>query len=156
MGNHFIQYISIVFYWKSRNPIAFAFWLFFTSFHKSHLIYCVSNYLYTEFVLANITKPIHKQNPEFETLLCQLWIFFEKLWITIKLLWKRRKVWELILWYLVHCTVLRLESLGTIHLRRRQIFTIFDPSPPTIGILAKWLWRGFLILMYCDLWTIGT
>ena len=22
---------------------------------------------------------------------------------------------------------------GTIHLRRRQIFTIFDPSPPTVG-----------------------
>ena len=45
---------------------------------------------------------------------------------------------------------------GTIHLRRRQIFTIFDPYPPTIGIPAKCLWRGFLILMYCDLWTIGT
>ena len=27
---------------------------------------------------------------------------------------------------------------GTIHLRRRQIFTIFDPSPP-IGIPAKCL-----------------
>ena len=25
-------------------------------------------------------------------------------------------------------------TLGTIHLRRRQIFTIFDPYPPTIGI----------------------
>ena len=24
-------------------------------------------------------------------------------------------------------------TLGTIHLRRRQIFTIFDPYPPTIG-----------------------
>ena len=47
-------------------------------------------------------------------------------------------------------------TLGTIHLRRRQIFTIFDPYPPTIGIPAKCLWRGFLILMYCDLWTIGT
>ena len=46
--------------------------------------------------------------------------------------------------------------LGTIHLRRRQIFTIFDPYPPTIGIPAKCLWRGFLILMYCDLLTIGT
>ena len=47
--------------------------------------------------------------------------------------------------------------LGTIHLRRWQIFTIFDPYPPTIGIPAKcFLWRGFLILMYCDLWTIGT
>ena len=31
----------------------------------------------------------------------------------------------------------------------------FDPYPPTIGIPAKCLWRGFLILMYCDLWTIG-
>ena len=30
-------------------------------------------------------------------------------------------------------------SLGTIHLRRRQIFTIFDPYPPTIGIPAKCL-----------------
>jgi len=48
------------------------------------------------------------------------------------------------------------EHIGTIHLRRRQIFTIFDPYPPTIGIPAKCLWRGFLILMYCDLWTIGT
>ena len=28
---------------------------------------------------------------------------------------------------------------GTIHLRRRQIFTIFDPYPPTIGIPAKCL-----------------
>ena len=28
---------------------------------------------------------------------------------------------------------------GTIHLRRRQIFTIFDPYPPTIGIPAKFL-----------------
>ena len=37
--------------------------------------------------------------------------------------------------------------IGTIHLRRRQIFTIFDPYP---------LLRGFLILMYCDLRTIGT
>ena len=26
---------------------------------------------------------------------------------------------------------------GTIHLRHRQIFTIFDPYPPTIGIPAK-------------------
>ena len=33
---------------------------------------------------------------------------------------------------------------------------IFDPYPPTIGIPAKFLWRGFLILMFCDLWTIGT
>ena len=31
------------------------------------------------------------------------------------------------------------EALGTIHLRRRQIFTIFDPYPPTIGIPAKCL-----------------
>jgi hypothetical protein len=47
--------------------------------------------------------------------------------------------------------------LGTIlHLRRWQIFTIFDPYPPTIGIPAKCLSRGFLILMYCDLLTIGT
>ena len=46
--------------------------------------------------------------------------------------------------------------LGTIHLRHWQIFTSFDPYPPTIGIPAKCLWRGFLILMYCDLWTIGT
>ena len=45
---------------------------------------------------------------------------------------------------------------GTIHLRRRQIFTIFDPYLPNIGISAKCLKRGFLILMYCDLWTIGT
>ena len=45
---------------------------------------------------------------------------------------------------------------GTIHLRRRQIFTIFDPYPPTIGVPAKCLWRGFLILMYCDLLTIST
>ena len=45
---------------------------------------------------------------------------------------------------------------GTIHLRRRQIFTIFDPYLPTIGIPAKCLWRGFLIHMYCDLLTIGT
>ena len=29
--------------------------------------------------------------------------------------------------------------LGTIHLRRWQIFTIFDPYPPTIGIPAKCL-----------------
>ena len=43
----------------------------------------------------------------------------------------------------------------TIHLRSRQIFTIFNPYPPTIGIPAKCLWRGFLILMYCDLSTIG-
>ena len=28
---------------------------------------------------------------------------------------------------------------GTIHLRRRQIFTIIDPYPPTIGIPAKCL-----------------
>ena len=28
---------------------------------------------------------------------------------------------------------------GTIHLRRQQIFTIFDPYPPTIGIPAKCL-----------------
>ena len=47
-------------------------------------------------------------------------------------------------------------ALGTIHLRRRQILTIFDPYPPTIGIPAKCLWRGFLILMYCDLLIIGT
>ena len=45
---------------------------------------------------------------------------------------------------------------GTIHLRRRQIFTIFDPYPPTIGIPAKCFWRGFLILMYCDFSTIST
>ena len=29
--------------------------------------------------------------------------------------------------------------IGSIHLRRRQIFTIFDPYPPTIGIPAKCL-----------------
>ena len=29
--------------------------------------------------------------------------------------------------------------LGTIHLRRRQILTIFDPYPPTIGIPVKCL-----------------
>ena len=45
---------------------------------------------------------------------------------------------------------------GTIHLRRQQIFTIFDPYLPTIGIPAKCLWRGFLILMYCDLLTVDT
>ena len=32
-----------------------------------------------------------------------------------------------------------INLLGTIHLRRRQIFTIFDPYPPTIGIPAKCL-----------------
>ena len=48
------------------------------------------------------------------------------------------------------------STLGTIHLRCRQIFTIYDPYPPTIGIPAKCLWRGFFILMYCDLLTIGT
>ena len=44
-------------------------------------------------------------------------------------------------------SILRFQSkqlniafqLGTIHLRRRQIFTIFDPYPPTIGIPAKCL-----------------
>ena len=46
--------------------------------------------------------------------------------------------------------------MGTIHLGRRQIYTIFDPYPPTIGMPAKCLWRGFLILKYCDLFTIGT
>ena len=35
-------------------------------------------------------------------------------------------------------------------------FHDFWPLPPTIGIRAKCLWRGFLILMYCDLLTIGT
>ena len=50
----------------------------------------------------------------------------------------------------------KISSLGTIHLRRRQIFMIFDPYHPTIGIPAKCLWRVFLILMYCDLSTIGT
>ena len=35
-------------------------------------------------------------------------------------------------------------------------FWPLPPSPPTIGIPAKCLWRGFLILMYCDLLTIGT
>ena len=34
-------------------------------------------------------------------------------------------------------------------------FTIFDLYPPTIGISAKCLWRGFLILIYCDILTIG-
>ena len=47
-------------------------------------------------------------------------------------------------------------SQGTIHLRRRQILTIFDPYPPTIRIPANCLWRGFLILMYYDLLTIAT
>ena len=32
-----------------------------------------------------------------------------------------------------------LLNLGAIHFRRWQIFTIFDPYPPTIGILAKCL-----------------
>ena len=32
---------------------------------------------------------------------------------------------------------------GTVHLRRRQIFMIFDPYPPTIGIPTKCLWRVF-------------
>ena len=32
-----------------------------------------------------------------------------------------------------------LETYGTIHLKRRRIFTIFDPYHPTIGIPAKWL-----------------
>ena len=33
---------------------------------------------------------------------------------------------------------------------------ITTPYTPTIGIPAKCLWRGFLILMYCDPLTIGT
>ena len=32
-----------------------------------------------------------------------------------------------------------ITKLGTIPLRRRQIFTIIDPYPPTIGIPAKCL-----------------
>ena len=44
---------------------------------------------------------------------------------------------------LLYCVV--NLPLGTIHLRRRQIVMIFYPNPPTIGILAKCLWRGFLI-----------
>ena len=36
--------------------------------------------------------------------------------------------------------------LGTIHLRRRQIFTIFDPYPPTISIPAKAYEVDFLSL----------
>ena len=48
------------------------------------------------------------------------------------------------------------KLLGTIDLRRRQIFMIFDPYLPTIGIPAKCLWRGFLMFMYCELLTIGT
>ena len=55
-------------------------------------------------------------------------------------------------WAEIECTL----QLGTIHLRCWQIFTIFDPYPPTIGIPEKCLWRGFLILMYCDLLPIGT
>ena len=35
-------------------------------------------------------------------------------------------------------------------------FHDFWPLPPTIDIPSKCLWRGFLILMFCDLWTIGT
>jgi hypothetical protein len=35
-------------------------------------------------------------------------------------------------------------------------FHNFDPYPPTIGIPSKCLWRGFLILMHCDLLTIDT
>ena len=31
------------------------------------------------------------------------------------------------------------SALGTVHLRRRQIFMIVDPYPPTIGIPAKCL-----------------
>ena len=53
----------------------------------------------------------------------------------------------------VSSRLLAKNSVGTIHLRCRQIFTIFDPHPPTISIPANCLWRGFLILMYCDLWT---
>ena len=58
----------------------------------------------------------------------------------------------------VGCLLLDSELfiLGTIHLRRRQIFMIFDTYPPSIGIPAKCLWRGFFILMYCELLTIGT
>ena len=47
--------------------------------------------------------------------------------------------------FLVICTgsfkflMQALINLGTIHLRRQQIFTIFDPYPPTIGIPAKCL-----------------
>ena len=34
---------------------------------------------------------------------------------------------------------IQAKQIGTIHLRRRQIFMIFDPYPPTIGIPAKCL-----------------
>ena len=34
-------------------------------------------------------------------------------------------------------------------------FHDFWPLPPTIAIPAKCLWRGFLILVYCDLLTIS-
>ena len=34
-------------------------------------------------------------------------------------------------------------------------FHDFWPLPPTIGIPAKCLWRGFLILVYCDLWPLA-
>ena len=40
---------------------------------------------------------------------------------------------------LTHKTFWTLNHLGTIHLRRRHIFTIFDPYPPTNGIPAKYL-----------------
>ena len=35
-------------------------------------------------------------------------------------------------------------------------FWPLPPCPTTISVRAKCLWRGFLILMYFDLWTIGT
>ena len=82
-------------------------------------------------------------------------VFFANFWVTylsistfivFKMQWQACKVGP---FFFI------LISLGTIHLRRRQIFTIFDPYPPTIGILAKCLWRRFFILMYCDLSTIG-
>ena len=56
----------------------------------------------------------------------------------------------------IDLTVNNILSNRIFYNLRDHPFKIFDPYPPTIGIPAKCFWRGFLILMYCDLLTIGT
>jgi hypothetical protein len=55
----------------------------------------------------------------------------------------------------LHCNT--VFAIGNFKVRDHPFKTSanFEPLPPTIGIPAKCLWRGFLILIYCDLLTIG-
>ena len=66
---------------------------------------------------------------------CYLWCHIRKHWCDPHILKLMNQITnpEVEILKMLPCDRFKTLMLGTIHLRRRQIFTIFDPYPPTVG-----------------------